>query len=93
MHDQTQYLHSITSLYNGIGFAIKQKIKPQKFNFEMITPNLFVFSHIEHFFSHLAAITITSDRAVNLDSCFALTAFSSEVLLLATLTATRDLRS
>jgi hypothetical protein len=43
--------------------------------------NLFCFvcfeSH-EQFFSYLATVTITGDRAANLDLCLALTAFSSE---------------
>jgi hypothetical protein len=32
----------------------------------------------EQFFSHLATVTITGDRAANSDLCLALTAFSSE---------------
>jgi hypothetical protein len=34
--------------------------------------------HHEQFFSYLAAVTITGDRAANLDLCLALTAFSRE---------------
>jgi hypothetical protein len=37
---------------------------------------LFVLSHTLQFFSYLAAVTITGDRAANLDLCLALTAFS-----------------
>jgi hypothetical protein len=36
------------------------------------------FDPHEQFFSNLAAVTITGDRAANLDLCLALTAFSSE---------------
>jgi hypothetical protein len=41
---------------------------------------LFVFVNDSHeqFFSYLATVTITGDRAANLDLCLALTAFSSE---------------
>jgi hypothetical protein len=40
---------------------------------------LFVcFESHKQFFSYLATITITDDRAANLDLCLALTAFSSE---------------
>jgi hypothetical protein len=57
--------------------------------------NLFVcfcFESHKQFFSYLATVTIIGDWAANLDLCFALMAFSSEVLLYATPTATRDLR-
>jgi hypothetical protein len=54
---------------------------------------LFYFESHEQFFSYLATVNITGDRAANLDLCLALTGFSSErVLLRATPTATRDLR-
>jgi hypothetical protein len=36
------------------------------------------FESHEQFFSYLAAVTITGDRAANLDLCLALMAFSSE---------------
>jgi hypothetical protein len=40
---------------------------------------LFVcFESQEQFFSYLATVTITGDRAANLDLCLALTTFSSE---------------
>jgi hypothetical protein len=40
---------------------------------------LFVcFKSHEQFFSYLATVTITGDRAANLDLCIALEAFSSE---------------
>jgi hypothetical protein len=40
---------------------------------------LFVcFESQGQFFSYLAAVTITGDKAANLDLCLALTAFSSE---------------
>jgi hypothetical protein len=38
----------------------------------------FCFESHEQFFSYLATVTITSDRAANLDLCLALMAFSSE---------------
>jgi hypothetical protein len=53
---------------------------------------LFVcFESHEQFFSYLATVTITDDRAPNLGQCLALTAFRVRVLLHATPTATRDL--
>ena len=46
---------------------------------ENISLCLFVcFELHEQFFSYLATVTITSDRAANLDLCLALKAFSSE---------------
>jgi hypothetical protein len=39
---------------------------------------LFCFESHEQFFSYLVTVTITSDRAANLDLCLALTAYSSE---------------
>jgi hypothetical protein len=36
------------------------------------------FESHEQFFSYLVTVTITGDRAANLDLCLALTAFSSE---------------
>jgi hypothetical protein len=36
------------------------------------------YKRLSNLFSYLAAITITGDRAVNLDLCLALMAFSSE---------------
>jgi hypothetical protein len=36
------------------------------------------FESHEQFFSYLATVTIAGDRAVNLDICLALTAFSDE---------------
>jgi hypothetical protein len=39
---------------------------------------LFSFEMHEQFFSYLATVTFTGDRAANLDLCLALTAFSSE---------------
>jgi hypothetical protein len=39
---------------------------------------LFYFESHEQFFSYLATVTITGDKAANLDLCLALTAFSSE---------------
>jgi hypothetical protein len=39
---------------------------------------LFYFESHEQFFSYLATITITGDKAAKLDVCLALTAFSSE---------------
>jgi hypothetical protein len=53
---------------------------------------LFYFEPHEQFFSYLATVTITGDRAANLDLCLALTAFSSEGSFNATPTVTRDLR-
>jgi hypothetical protein len=44
----------------------------------MIYDLLVCFELHEQFFSYLAAVTITGDRAANLDLCLALTAFSSE---------------
>jgi hypothetical protein len=38
----------------------------------------FCFESHEQFFSYLATVTITGDRAANVDLCLALTAFSSE---------------
>jgi hypothetical protein len=38
----------------------------------------FCFESHEQFFSYLATVTITGERAANLDLCLALTAFSSE---------------
>jgi hypothetical protein len=51
------------------------------------------FEPHRQFFRYLAAVTITGDRAANLDVhlCLALPAFSRAVLLRATPTATRDL--
>jgi hypothetical protein len=46
---------------------------------------------LKQFFSYLLAVTITGDRAANLELCLALVAFISEVLLLVTPTATLDL--
>jgi hypothetical protein len=44
-----------------------------------VPDNLFVWFELrEQFFSYLATVTSTSDRAANLDLCLALTAFSSE---------------
>jgi hypothetical protein len=37
----------------------------------------YYFELHEQFFSYLATVTITDDRAANLDLCLALTAFSS----------------
>jgi hypothetical protein len=53
---------------------------------------LFCFESHEQFFSNLATVTITVDRAANLDLCLAVTALAVRVRLRATLTATRDLR-
>jgi hypothetical protein len=39
---------------------------------------LFVYSCTSKIFSYLATVTITGDKAANLDLCLALTAFSSE---------------
>jgi hypothetical protein len=39
---------------------------------------LICFQPYEQFFSYLAAVTIASGRAANLDLCLALTAFNSE---------------
>jgi hypothetical protein len=39
------------------------------------------FKPHEHFFSYLAVVTISGDRAANLDLCLAFTAFSSEGFL------------
>jgi hypothetical protein len=39
---------------------------------------LFVLSRRSNFSGFLATVTITNDRAANLDLCLALTAFSSE---------------
>jgi hypothetical protein len=39
---------------------------------------LVCFESHEQFFSYLATVTITGDRAANLDLCLVLTAFSSE---------------
>jgi hypothetical protein len=60
-----------------------------------IIANLFVclfvsFESHEQFFSYLATVTITGNKAANLDLCLALTAFGSEVSLRATPTATLD---
>jgi hypothetical protein len=44
----------------------------------MIFVCLFYFELHKQFFSYLATVTITSDRAAHLDQCLALTAFSSE---------------
>jgi hypothetical protein len=47
---------------------------------------------LEQFFSYLTAVTITCDRAANLDLCIALVAFSSEGFFSRTTpAATRDL--
>jgi hypothetical protein len=44
-----------------------------------VSPCKFVcFELREQFFSYLATVTITGDKAANLDLCLALTAFSSE---------------
>jgi hypothetical protein len=40
--------------------------------------SLFVYSRLNIFFCYLATVTITGDRAANLDLCLALMAFSSE---------------
>jgi hypothetical protein len=58
-----------------------------------ITWDVFVcFDSHEQFFRYLATVTITDDRAANLDLCLALTAFSNKGFLPATPTATRDFR-
>jgi hypothetical protein len=40
--------------------------------------NIVCFESHEQFFSYLATVTITGDRAANLDLCLARTAFKSE---------------
>jgi hypothetical protein len=53
---------------------------------------LFVYSHLSNFFySYPAAVTISGDRAANLDLCLALMAFSSNGSFHATPAATPDL--
>jgi hypothetical protein len=54
-------------------------LKFLEFTKNKLLPCLFVcFETHEQFFSYLATVTITGDRAANLDLCLALTAFSSE---------------
>jgi hypothetical protein len=50
-----------------------------KFSLRWRVDVCFVFESHEQFFSYLATVTITDDRAANLDLSLALTAFSSEV--------------
>jgi hypothetical protein len=47
-------------------------------------------SRLNTFFIYLAAVTITGDRAANLDLCLVFMAFSSEGLFHATPTAIQD---
>jgi hypothetical protein len=49
------------------------------------------FESHEQFFSYLATVTITGNRAANLNLCLALTALAVRALLRATPTATLDL--
>jgi hypothetical protein len=89
---------SLTFSFNPRNFIdpLKKKIliySKYKTHLFLHTFCLFIcFESHEQFFSYLATVTIAGDRAANLDLCLALTAFSSEVLLRATPTATRDLR-
>jgi hypothetical protein len=58
---------------------IQLATQSRDFSLMLLHKCLFVcFELQEQFFSYLATVTITSDRAVNLDICLALTAFSNE---------------
>jgi hypothetical protein len=64
----------------------------EKINEKYFVCLLVCFESHEQYFSYLASVTITDDRAsANLDLCLALMAFSSEGSLRATPTATRNL--
>jgi hypothetical protein len=52
--------------------------------------SFFVHIHLSNFFSYPVAVTITGDRAANLDLCLALMAFGSEGSFRATTFAIRD---
>jgi hypothetical protein len=51
---------------------------PVKFDQKQIDCSFDCFDPHEQFFCYLAVVTITGNRAANLDLCLAFTAFSSE---------------
>jgi hypothetical protein len=59
-------------LHTIILWWINDKNESERFFF------LVCFEPHEQFFSYLAAVTITGERAANLDLCLALTAFGSD---------------
>jgi hypothetical protein len=90
-HDVTaRFLHHLHSLYfpysmkdqvNVFFFALKHYYAARH-TYVLVNKTLFVctfcFESHEQFFSYLAIVTITGDRAANIDLCLALTAFSSK---------------
>jgi hypothetical protein len=65
---------------NGFMFIIRciSVIDICNMNNEIDFVCLFVLSRTSNFFSYLVTVTITGERAANLDLCLALTAFNSE---------------
>jgi hypothetical protein len=57
-----------------------------------VLQNIYLVSTDEQFFSYLVAVSITSDRAENIDLCLACMAFNGDKFLRATSAATQDFR-